>query len=269
MAKELTADAENGKRCAYPYTSFQKSLQAGNAVAEMGGDRTEVQKSVLAHHLNMDESGAAFSQTVGSAKCFGIIEGRGAYRLTDLGRQYFRPTAEGDKRRALLMMLTNPEVYDRLITRFDGSKLPPGDMLTNLIGSDLGVSKSWAPRVASMFLSAIRHSGALDTSGFVRYAATMHARQGSTMPIPAAGPELTALGDLTASSTRSQRPVAEQPAERNESSPAAADTNVWHFRLGDGTVKLETSRELSVELWRKLNQYVEVLKPPTPSKETP
>lgn len=37
--------------------------------------------------------------------------------------------------------------------------------------------------------------------------------------------------------------------------------NVWVFSLGGKTVKVEASSDLSTDLWKKLEAYIQVLKP--------
>jgi hypothetical protein len=255
MAKQrngMTEQVEGGlKRTPYPYYSLQKCLEVAAAVRDCGGVRGDVPKSVLAHHMKIDESSAAFSQMIGSAKCFGMLQGWGTYALTATAKEFFFPSDEMQKRRALLQFLKAPVVFEQLIDRFDGTRIPSNDILANILHREFHVSRSWMPRVASLFMGSLRDAGAVDTGGFLRYSSVMHNR-----PAPSEVP------DIVAAVEPSLLQLQNIAAPLHPGTPLPAGENVWVFKgKGGGVVRLETPSELSLELWDKLNRYVQVLKP--------
>src|SRR4051812_20959346 len=58
---------------AHPYVLMPRCIETASAVCDLGGARTEIRKSVLAHHLKVDEGSAAFKQLIGSVKSFDLI----------------------------------------------------------------------------------------------------------------------------------------------------------------------------------------------------
>src|SRR5437899_1892783 len=99
-------DDNGGKRePVYPFYGLGRCLLVGKAVAEIGGGRAPVSKSVLASHLGLGEDSASLMQQVASAKYFGIIQGRSNYALTEDGMRYFFPTDGRDHQLAGLTFL--------------------------------------------------------------------------------------------------------------------------------------------------------------------
>ena len=257
------SEANGGKRSLYPYYSLERCLELAAAIRELGGARTEVPKSTLAHQMHVEESAPAFIQLIGSAKAFGLIEGRGTYTLSELAKQHFFPTDDGQDRVAILRVLKAPQAFEELIDRFDGTKVPGTELLSNILHREYQIAASWAPRVASLFIGALRFAGALDADGILRYQSNIQgilteagavraaSRQQAPAPIEIVPPD---------HATPTARGIAE-PKQ-----PVAVDANVWSFTIGDETVHLRTSRELSYGLWLKLRQYVELL---NPTSETP
>jgi hypothetical protein len=238
----------------YPYYSIQKSLELTEAVRDLGGVNSDVSKALIARHLKMDESSPSLIGVIGAAKMYGLLDGRGNYRLTEIAKRYFSPTNETDKQVALLEMVKGPPLFAALIDKFDGTRLPTQEILVNILERDHRIAESWRTRAASLFLSSIREANVIDGAGFVRYKASLHGANNATLggmrdthSAPPERPVETVLptSPLTA-------PV------RYESGP---DADVWQFKIGDQTVRVETSRELTIAAWTKLNQYVQILKP--------
>jgi hypothetical protein len=227
----------------FPLLSLQNSLNVAEAVRDAGGANTEVPKSVIASHLGSSENSGAFLQRLGSARAFGLIEGRGAYRLTDDAKRYFFPADEDERRRAQLAFLASPPVFNEIIKRFDGNKLPAPGMLANILHREYGVSNSWKDRVASSFVKAAQIVGAVDGQNFLRYGASLHSMESTLSQADLADARLPAV--VVAGS----RAV------------AAPEGNSWLFQEEGQFVRLESSAKLSPALWQKLNAYVQVLRP--------
>src|SRR6266480_412382 len=219
----------------YPVNTFQNALEVARAVCDSGGANSDVQRSVIAHALQSSANSGAFIQRISSAKIYGVIDGgRNGYRLTDDAKRYFFPSSESEKRSALLMLLKSAPIFAEIIKRFDGNRIPSADLLANVLLREFKIPGSWKDRVARFFLKAASDVGILDAQGFLRYAA---ARE-SIDHMPA--------------STSSQPSVSKpEPSSPRPSLPIGM--NAWVFSLGGKTVKVETSDDLSPELWKKLD----------------
>jgi hypothetical protein len=256
MPKQSSDNSEQPRRAAYPYYSINKVIEAAEAVRDLGGTKSEVPNHVLAEHLGMNPSSGTFAQLVASAKAFGLLVGRGAYTLTDLAKRLFFPTEPTEAQAAMLTMLKRPEIYEKLIERFDGGRLPPNESLANILHREYGVSESWKPRVASLFIGSLREANVIDSAGSLRYSSKLHmTRQlGNNGNSPDAEP--------TTPSVTNDPPKLVSPLASSE--VTSANANVWSFRLDGGYVRLETSHHLPRALWEKLSKYIEVLRPEEP-----
>ena len=255
--KTKTAESAGG---AYPYAPLALCLPIAGAVSVLGGNKSPVSKSLLASHLGEDEKSQGLSFKITSAKCFGMIDGRGDYTLTDQAKRYFFPTIEHESRKALLSFLATPVAFKALLQRFDGSRLPATEMIGNILHKEACVPVSWKDRVAGFFVRSAQHVGVIDAGGFLRFRSA----------------QLTPL-DKTVSSAEYEdmkNPSAEttdQPVTSFDSFAAAANTdrkaaNVWSFTHQGKTVRVETPAEISVELWKKLNGYIGLLQPSEDAK---
>lgn len=249
---------ENGKRegATYPYLPLATALGVGDAVKDLGGARSKVLKSVLASHLKESEKSPAFAQRLISAKSFGLIEGRGAFALTDLAQRFFFPTTETEKSSALLEIAGFPEAFRVIITRFDGAKLPEREIVANILHRECRVPESWKDRVASYFEKAAKLAGALDENGFLRFGAAKEARPAGMR----ASREIPPTPDSSAVASLSRATIKDSPLS------ATSDVNVWTFSHQGNTVHVETPKSLSKPLWEKLEGYVKLIKP---IEETP
>src|SRR6266566_2558850 len=166
------------REIAYPAYPLDEALKVADAVSELGGARSAVPKSLLAKHMKYAETGPSFFQRVAAAKSFKIIDGWGSYLLTEAAKRYFFHTSETEKQAALVNFLTGPAVFEAIIKRFDGSKLPTNEMLGNVLHNEGNVPATWKDRVAALFVRSAQFAGVIDASGFLTYDATKQAIAG-------------------------------------------------------------------------------------------
>src|SRR5262245_29762768 len=193
MKSDTASDVSN--EASYPYYDLEACIELSNSVRELGGAKTSVRKSQLAHHVRLAESTPSFFQKLSAAKVFGIIEGRGSYTLTELGRRYFYPQSEQDQVAAKLRMFSTPPAFLRIITRFDGEPLPKTEILVNIFHSEMDIPVSWKDRVAQIFNRSAAYAGIIDNGGFLRYDSALHIDSPSTgdpQPRPVAESGLSA-----------------------------------------------------------------------------
>ena len=256
---DKSAADQSSTRGAYPYYGLSKSLDVASVVRDLGGNKAPVQRGLIASHLELEDNSTSLSQMIGAAKCFGLIDGRSTYLLTDLAKEFFYPTDPKQKHSAVLRAVASPLVFKQLIERFDGSKLPPNDMLAHLLHREFHVTESWRVRVASMFASCLREAGVLDDAGIIRYSVRLNGNLMLTprdtvinhVDPPQRHPHVP--GDLPAAGGAATHPERKlEPAD---------DINVWVYGPKGSGVRVETSAKLTMQVWRKLEQYIQVLKP--------
>jgi hypothetical protein len=156
--------------------------------------------------MGVDEDSASLSQIIAASKCFSVIKGWGMFGLTDLSNQYFSPADDTEKRKAILKIIKAPSVFEKLIEKYDGSKLPANEMVANLVEREMGVPPSWKARVASLFVSALKQVNAIDAAGFIRYGAAVHAAENSSA-------DNSSNGEEGRQESKTQQP--KDPLERN------------------------------------------------------
>ncbi len=240
---------------AYPMYDLAPSLEIGEAVHNCGGARVGVHKSQIAAHVKLSETSSTFDARMGTARSFGIITGRGEYTLTENAQKYFSPSSEEDRKQALLTFLVSPPVFAKFVDKYDGTKIPVGEFLANVFISQFQVGKSWAPRVATIFTKTAEMAGVLDSQGFLRYQAVV---KGFASRVSLHGPGRTGVPPISPpSGTEGQ--VAQHISA--DSIATSHGTNVWVYSLSGKTVRLETPQDCPIQLWEKLNQYVQVVKP--------
>ena len=253
MAKSqaLAKPEQDDKKESYPAFDLASCIEFSQHIKALGGSRSEVKKSLLAKSVGLAASTPSFFQRIGSSKTFGIIDGWGSYTLTDIGRNYFYPTSEEDKKRAALTMLKTPAGFSFIIQRFDGELLPPVETIGNILDQEVGLTDSWKDRLALLFVKSAQHLGIIDAGGYLRYDAEMHSKS----IIDPAEQEM-ALNSATPS-TAGQSGSAQFPQGGQHVTLNIPKQSVWKHR----EITLQTPEVMTKELWEKLNAYVQILKP--------
>jgi hypothetical protein len=160
----------------YPYVPLTTALIVAEAVKQAGGSKAPVQKSVLASALKEDEKSQVFAFKIAATKCFGLIEGRSSFTLTENAKRYFYPISDSDRVDASFSFLASPSAFAEVIKRFDGGPIPPPEMLANIFHRELKVPESWGARAASYFIRSAQTVGAVDEKGFLRFNATRQSK---------------------------------------------------------------------------------------------
>jgi hypothetical protein len=261
MAKDSPKNGGTREGSKYPFYVLSPCLKLAESVARHGGGSASVPKSLLSADLQADSASSAFQSLVASAKTWGIVQGSTELQLTELGRSYFFPLTENDKRNSVLGFLVSPTAFRALVDQLDGKRLPSNDILGNQLGR-IGVPTSWRIRAAGIFVSAAKDLGVIDQNGFLRYAVEMHKAKTTEERIPLAAEIGRANHEMIVAQTA--QPVA---TGETRQAPGPASThitpgaNVWVYSEGGGTVRLETPDPLPIELWKRLKRYVAVLNP--------
>jgi len=238
----------------YPLFALPECFRVAEAVRDLGGARSPVRKSSLAQHLKFPESSPSFSQRLGAAKAFKLIEGHGSYSLSDAAKRYFYPISESQKAEAGLEILSSPLAFQSIIRRFSGDKLPTSEIIANIVHREAGVPLSWKDRTASFFRKSAEFLGVVDAEGFLRYGnenAVSESKEQSIKTQPAMSDNGTAQQII-----RTPRKVESPPPGYSQ----------WVFPFGGSYIRLETPEALTKELWDKLNAYVQILKPSDETK---
>jgi hypothetical protein len=249
-AKSNTATApakRNRASVSYPYHQLALCLDLANAVKEIGNGKQEVSRTLLASHLKLGENSGDFSQKIASTKTYGLIDGRGAFRLTDLALGLFFPTTDPvlQKKIALLEAAAAPGAFEALLQRYDGSKLPSHELIGNVLSQQMGIPESWKVRVTTFFIKAMEVAGALGPDGFLRHAAELEkARLGS------GGPDLSFK---PASNVAGGNGTPPPPADE----PDSPGVITWKYKA----LRVHTPDDMTREIWEKLKAYVDILEP--------
>jgi len=249
MKNERKDDERSGGN--YPYYPLSTCLPVADAVKSLGGGKTPVSKALLASSIKEDERGQTINFKLASAKSFGLIEGRTEFSLTETAKRYYFPTNESDRQNSLLDFLAYPPAFQKLIERFDGSKLPPADILGNILHRELGVPQSWKDRVAGFFIRSAQGVAAIDEQGHLRIKASKDGRVSGN--IPATPPEISA-------------PQPESVKYRRVAGHLNVDPKTWSQTEDNRTVFVEHPRDINMQEWEGLNQYVLRIKPADKTK---
>lgn len=125
----------SGKRgkLSFPHISLDEALVVAKKIHELGGFATT---SLLGDAL--DKKGGWLAGYIASAKRYGLIEGYGKLKLTELAKKIISPTYEGEeiaaKKEAFLMV----ELFSKIYSRFKG-KYPEENLFRNILIRNYGI----------------------------------------------------------------------------------------------------------------------------------
>jgi hypothetical protein len=137
----------------FPYGNLKDAEEVANSLHAKWGDAAEVDQ--LAAGIGTTKASGAFRAKLGTARTFGVVEGRGRVRLTPLGKQLIDPqTTPAARAEAFLSV----PLFKALYEKHKGSLLPPDEALENEI-QELGVSSRQTDRARQSFQRSAEQAG--------------------------------------------------------------------------------------------------------------
>lgn len=156
-AAERTADDGKNDRStiAFPYLDLDAGIEVSRGIYQRAGlGACEIDE--LAAQMGQTVSGA-FRMKAAAARAFGLAEkdGRGSYKLTELGRQVVSPDGEGEARAAAFL---NVALYKQVFEKYRGHLLPPVKALEREMIA-MGVAPKQADKARQAFDRSARQAG--------------------------------------------------------------------------------------------------------------
>jgi hypothetical protein len=143
----------------YPKATLKNSLELASAVYSLGG-KSSVE--LAADKLNK-KLGGAWQALVASAVRYGLIDSKkGSLEVTPLYTAYKLAYNETEANQALAKAFLMPGIFQSIVVRFEGMKLPVSHF-ENLLIREFGVPNDRASRVTKYFLEGARQVGILDS----------------------------------------------------------------------------------------------------------
>lgn len=101
-----------------------------------------------------------FYRRMAGAKLFGLLDTTQGVNLTNLALDYFKPTDDESKARALVTAIKNVVGYQRILERYSGKRLPPQiDIIAHLIEREFNLAEDAAKICAGVFVSSVQRAG--------------------------------------------------------------------------------------------------------------
>ncbi len=101
------------------------------------------------------------ARRLGSLAHYGLLEraGKGAARISQLGKAILMPTSEAEKTLAIVEAVKQPNLFATLLAKHTGHALPT--MLPNMLAREHGVNASVAEQAATTFRESVEFAGLL------------------------------------------------------------------------------------------------------------
>lgn len=145
----------------YPADNLQSAIEALEKVKSGVGYSSASRDSIAEALGYKDAVGGAAGRRLGLLTHFGLLDrvGKGAMRISALGKSILMPTSEEERARAIAVAAKSPRLYSALIERHAGHGLPT--LLANQLAREFGVHNSVAEAAARTFRESMEFAGLL------------------------------------------------------------------------------------------------------------
>lgn len=118
-------------------------------------------RELIANALGYKSMSGHAARRLGSLSHFGLLEraGKGAARISPLGKAILMPTSDEERARSIVEAVRTPNLFATLIAKYSGHALP--SMLTNLLAREHGVNASGSEAAANTFRESVEFAGLL------------------------------------------------------------------------------------------------------------
>lgn len=146
----------------YPRNTLGEAIRVARVIADHYGGQAAEPLDVAAS-LNTQPTTGHFRTLTGAAMAFELTDGASYAShigLTDLGRRIVMPTEEGDDEVAMREALLKPRVFREFLSQYDGRKLPPDNIMRNVLVK-LGVPVDATEKAAELMFGSAQEAGVL------------------------------------------------------------------------------------------------------------
>lgn len=127
---------------------------------ESGGLQTLTALEVAKRTGYTAPTSTPFYRRMVGAKLFGLLDTTQGVNLTNLALDYFKPTDEESKAKALVTAIKNVVGYQKILDRYSGKRLPPQlEILAHLIEREFNLAEDAAKICAAVFVSSVQRAG--------------------------------------------------------------------------------------------------------------
>lgn len=143
----------------YPAATVEDCFEFIKIIDKLGG-RAVSYSSILDVMGLTSPTTKSFLNRLGASKQYGlIVTGGSTAQLTDIAKKILYPPDGRPSVSHLKECFSNPPLYAKLITRFEGKAIPPKAQLSNLLMNEYGIIKNSKDNAADCFTSSAEYLG--------------------------------------------------------------------------------------------------------------
>jgi len=154
------------KSAMYPAYTIQEVLESFVKIVDSLGSK-KVSVEIVAKTMGVSSTTKSFARKMSAARQYGlIVVSNKVIELTSLAKSILYPVSN-DTSVYLMEAFKKPQIYEKLITRFDGRALPNIAVLSNLLlETEFSIAKNVKDLVAQKFIDNCNDLGVL-TNGIL------------------------------------------------------------------------------------------------------
>ncbi len=131
---ETKVSSPRGRTLEFPTITINAAVDVAKAVMEHGGFIKD--KGTLSEALNV--KGGALAMRITGAKRYGLIEGNGEFKITELGKSIVHPLPDEDPEKAKATAILQIPLFKKLYKTY-GSNLPEKKLLKAVLNREYNV----------------------------------------------------------------------------------------------------------------------------------
>lgn len=165
---KVTSKVPREKSTLYPYYDLKESVEFAKLVQGIAG-KGSASEDALAAELKVTVRTKSFTYKVSSARQFGLLSKTNeGLQLTDRAKRIINPVNEETDVPALLKEAFQlPPLYNKLIAKYNGVKLPALQSIANLLCNDHGITVVAKERAAKVFVNSAQYAKVVDSDGIL------------------------------------------------------------------------------------------------------
>jgi len=162
-SSDPSAKKSREKSVRYPAYSLEECVEFLRMVHTIGGKKEAPVESVLSKMKVSTPENKRYKYLTSSAEIFGLIKKTDTgITPTEIGTLIlYPPDGEEQRKKLFIDAFKTPQVYQKIIERYNETILPNADILKNILYS-LGIARNALDTAVNAFMSSAKFAGVLD-----------------------------------------------------------------------------------------------------------